>query len=153
MRPDEFTEALGLSQIPPGITLIALQIIIGWRLDGPLGVILSLLGLLLPSIGLTILLTASYAEVSSSHLTGLALRGVIASVAAMGVVMAARIGRSPLGASAKEGRLSLALSLAVLVATALAYVLLHPPAFGVFIGAGVTMAVLGGLRRRISRTS
>lgn len=151
MRPEEYTEAWALSQLPPGINLIAFQAIIGFRMGGALGVLLSLIGLLLPSIGVTILFTAFYAAISRSHLTGLALRGVIAAVAGMGVVMALRIGRPPLSASAKEGRLSMSISVGVLIAAIVAYVVLRAPAVVVFVGAGAAMVVLSGVRRRTVR--
>ena len=58
----EFTRDWSLCQIAPGINLFALTILIGRRLDGVRGILLSLFGLLLPSVVLTILITAFYAR-------------------------------------------------------------------------------------------
>src|SRR5438094_7868654 len=54
----EFTREWTLCQLAPGINLLALAILIGRRLGGARGVALALLGLLLPSVGVTIVMTA-----------------------------------------------------------------------------------------------
>src|SRR5438105_7826591 len=53
----EFTRAWALVQIAPGINLLALTILIGRRTLGAKGIALALLGLLLPSVTVTVLLT------------------------------------------------------------------------------------------------
>ena len=99
MTADEYSEAWGMCQIPPGINLLALATLIGWRLDRAWGVVLALAGLVLPSSIVTVALTSAYLLVSSWHLTAVVLRGVTAGVAGMGLVMAFRIvppaGRQP----------------------------------------------------------
>src|SRR5688572_24327263 len=70
---DEFTRAWAVCQIAPGINLLSVTILIGWRLRRALGVVLALSGLLLPSVSVTILLTALYAEVQALPLIQAAL--------------------------------------------------------------------------------
>ena len=58
IEAEEFNRLFALVQIAPGINLLALTILIGKRLLGGRGILLSLFGLLLPSVGMTTLLTA-----------------------------------------------------------------------------------------------
>lgn len=148
MGPGEFTEAWGLCQIPPGINLLALSALIGWRLAGPLGTVWALAGLLIPSVTVTVLFSAAYSWISGSHWTALGLRGVVAGVAGIGIFMTIRLIGPPLKASASEGRGSLFGSVMVLTVAALSYLLLHPPVVLMFAGAGTAMTLLGWARRR-----
>ena len=51
---DDFTRYWGICQIAPGINILGLVILIGWRVAGAAGALLSLTGLLLPSAALTV---------------------------------------------------------------------------------------------------
>src|SRR6185436_14470028 len=60
---EDFTRYWGICQIAPGINILGLVILIGWRVAGALGALLSVGGLLVPSAGITIALTAIYAGI------------------------------------------------------------------------------------------
>ena len=47
----------------PGINLLCMTILVGWRLAGLAGALISLAGLLLPSVSITIVMIALYADV------------------------------------------------------------------------------------------
>ncbi len=97
----EFGRLCGLVRLAPGINLLALAVLLGRRVGGTRGIALSLLGLLLPSVTLTILLTAGYAQVQKLALVQSALRGIVPAVAGLGFLTAWQIARPLL---ARSGR-------------------------------------------------
>ncbi len=56
----DYSEIIGIGQITPGINILAYTILIGYRLAGWKGSLLSVLGLILPSALITILLSSIY---------------------------------------------------------------------------------------------
>lgn len=148
MSEHEYARAWSLCQVPPGINLIALAILIGRRLDGVRGLLLALTGLLVPSVLVTVVFTAVFAAVRGSHLANAGLRGMIAGVAGIGILMAIRIALPLLKASAADGRLSLAASATVLLAAVVAFLIVRPTVVVMFLAAGMAMIALGWARRR-----
>ncbi len=59
VTPDEFAEYLTVAQILPGPNLINMSVYLGYRLCGPLGTVLGLLGLALPGSVLAVIVAAS----------------------------------------------------------------------------------------------
>src|SRR5215471_9437348 len=60
LSDDDFVRYWGICQIAPGINILGLVTLIGWRVAGAPGALLSLCGLLLPSAAITIALTSIY---------------------------------------------------------------------------------------------
>src|SRR5947209_2752722 len=60
---EEYTRLWSLCILTPGINLVALTILIGRKLGGAWGIVISLAGLLLPSAIITCLLTAGFKTV------------------------------------------------------------------------------------------
>ena len=60
LSEEEFLETVVLSRVTPGITILAQVVLIGRKVDGPRGIIAGLIGMLLPSITITILLARLY---------------------------------------------------------------------------------------------
>src|SRR5215467_11767039 len=58
LTDDDFTRYWGICQIAPGINILGLVVLIGWRDAGAPGALLSLGGLLLPSAAITVSLTS-----------------------------------------------------------------------------------------------
>lgn len=146
LSDEEFTRDWAICQIVPGINLLGLTTLIGWKLAGALGVALSLLGLLLPSVAITVLLTALYTSISGLAVVRAALRGVIPATAGLGLLLALKLAQPILAESRREGRASLAVSCAVLLASGALMALWSPPVVGVLWGAGVLVAVAGWRR-------
>ena len=117
LSEEEFTRDWALVQIVPGINLLALTILIGKRVAGWRGVAACLLGLLLPSVMITILLTASYAQIQRQPLMQAALRGIVPATVGLGLVTAVQMARPILAASRKTGAFSLLVALFTLVAS------------------------------------
>lgn len=148
IAPDEFNRMFALVQIAPGINLLALNILIGKRLRGWRGIVLSLFGLLLPSVVLTTLLTAGYAHVQHTALARNALRGFLPATVGLGVFTAAQMAHTNLLAAKKEGPLSVGLSLGILMTSGLMVGLLGWAVLPVLFLAGCVQAVATGRRRR-----
>jgi chromate transporter len=136
---DAFSGAWALSQLAPGINLLALTVLLGRRLDGARGIAVCLLGLLLPSTLITLLLTGFYAHVRHSLIVKAALHGVVPASVGLGLLTAWQLVRPPLVAAHRRGRL--ALGLVLLLGSALAMALFRPPVVLILLGA----ALLGAL--------
>src|SRR5690349_20786063 len=98
----EFTRYWGICQIAPGINILGITILIGWRVAGALGATAALFGLLLPSVSITIALTAFYASIRDLPVIQSALRGVVPATCGLGLQMAWRMARPPIEESQRE---------------------------------------------------
>ncbi|MBV9850252.1 MAG: chromate transporter [Armatimonadetes bacterium] len=139
----EYVHDVALAQLSPGINLLGLTILIGRRLGGVGGIFVSLLGLLLPSVTITVLMTAAYARLQHLPAVQSALRGVIPATVGLGLLTAANLARALLAAARREGRMSLCFSLILLAGSGLVLALWHPPVILVLCGAGLLGAVAG----------
>lgn len=72
----EFTEAWALSQLSPGIHLVALAGLLGRRIAGLRGVLVSVAGMMVPAAVITALATAFLGEIAQQPLTIAALAGI-----------------------------------------------------------------------------
>ena len=137
---EEFSLYWGIVQIAPGINLLGQTVLIGKRVAGILGAIVALIGLLLPSIAITILITAAYATIRTQPLVVAALHGIIPATVGVGIVLVIQMLKPPVVASYREGWWHLGVSVAVLVGAPLLLVLLNLPAIVVLWGAGFCCA-------------
>lgn len=149
----EFTRAWAVCQIAPGINLLSVTILIGWRLRRALGVALALTGLLLPSVSVTILLTALYAEVQDLPQIKAALRGIIPATVGLGLLLGARLAQPLLKVGWREGYGSFATGIAILVGSALLVGLLNVSVLWVIWGAGFLGALGHSVRVRMARST
>lgn len=138
---DEFNRDWALCQMTPGINLLALTILMGRRVAGQRGIALSLLGLLLPTVTATILLTIGYARIRDSRLVQSALHTVIPATVGLGLYTAFTMGRPLLIAAHSEGRGSLLFALALLAGSAGAALTGKVPVALILAGAGAISAV------------
>ena len=72
----EFMESYSLSQLSPGIHLIALAALLGHRLAGVPGVLVSVAGMMVPAAIITVALSAALVGITGHPLTDAALAGV-----------------------------------------------------------------------------
>ncbi len=138
----EFSHFWSLVQLAPGINLLALIILIGRATAGLRGSVLALLGLLLPSVAITVALTASYSHFQHSagvrHATG----GVIPAIVGLGLVTAWQIARPLLGrvspnTSRRDGQAGLTFHLLLLVGSGVAAWKAHLPVIVILLAAGL----------------
>jgi chromate transporter len=135
-------------QVVPGINLLGLTILIGRRVAGPAGVVIALVGLLLPSATITVLLTACYAHVQSRPQMRAALHGMVPAIVGLGMLTAWQMAWPYLVTSRREGKASLALSLALLAGSGLAAARLGWPVVLVLAVAGGIGAIASWWRAR-----
>lgn len=141
----EFARFWSLVQLAPGINLMALTVLIGKRTAGARGIAPALAGLLLPSAGVTILLTACYQRVQDAPPVRDALHGIIPATVGLGLVTAWQIARPLL--DRRAGRGSFAVSLALLLASMAAAQWGHLPVLVILLGAGMVGAAWAWGRR------
>ena len=136
---DEIGHFWNLCLFTPGINLIALTILIGRKLGGARGIVVSLAGLLLPSAAVTCALTAGFEVVQHSTVIHAVLRGVVPATAGVMGVVAFGFAQPIMRRARREGVRSLSLSGAIMLGAALALILVRLPVAVVLVG----VALLG----------
>ena len=115
---EEFNRHWALCQMTPGINLIGLTIIIGKQIAGWRGIVICLVGMLLPSAFLTVLLTAGFLVIRDLPTVKGALRGILPATVGLGLVTACQMTNVPLRKSWQRGRWQLLFALALLLGSA-----------------------------------
>ena len=114
-EPVEYAELSAMVQLVPGMNLLALTTLIGWRLGKTAGLLVSLAGLLLPSVSISLAMSAAYLGVQSLSVTQAALRGVVPAMAGVSVATLWRTVLPVVAARRREGAAGLGLSVLVLL--------------------------------------
>lgn len=151
MTEDDFARSWGVCQIAPGINLVGMTILIGWRIRGAMGVALALFGLLFPSVTITILMTALYHHFQDSEAVRAAFQGIVPGTIGLGLLLAWRTARPLLKDSRREGRSSFGLSLILLASTSALVSLTHIPVVVVLWSAGLVCGLAAWLRSKRPR--
>ncbi len=141
LTPEEFTRDWALCQVAPGINLLAMTTLIGKRVAGIPGVVAALLGLLVSSVAITVLITASYAQIKTRPEVQSALLGVIPATVGLGLITACQMAKSELITSKKEGSGSFLLALTLLIICGLAVRFWNLPVILVLFAAGIISAL------------
>lgn len=136
---DEMGRFWSLCQLTPGINLVALTILIGRKLGGPWGIVVSLAGMLLPSATATCFLAAGFEVVQHSPVIHAVLRGVIPATAGIMAIVAVNFAQPLIRRARKEGLHSLSISGGLMLISALALIVLKFSIILVLVG----VAVLG----------
>lgn len=140
MSAREFGEAWALSQLSPGIHLVALAGLIGRRVAGWRGVIASVAGMMIPAAAITVALTAGHGLIAESPLARAALSGIAPVAGGMTIAAAGLLVR----AAARHGRAHLVMDLAVAFAAVLAAIVFAvPPLAAIVAGALIGTVALG----------
>lgn len=113
---EEYANYWGIVQIAPGINILGQTILIGYRIAGVVGAIMALAGLLIPSVAITIVITAAYTIVREQPVINAVLRGIIPATVGVGLLLALQMIWPPLRTSRHEGRSTLVLSIIVCLA-------------------------------------
>jgi chromate transporter len=149
MSAREFGEAWALSQLSPGIHLVALAGLVGRRAAGWRGVVAAVAGMMIPAAAITVALTAGYGVIAASPAARAALAGIAPVTGGMTIATAALLVR----ASARRGRTHLATDVAVSVGFVGAAAFVGVPTLAA-IGAGALIGALAlGRERSTSRES
>ncbi len=146
LSEEEFTRAWALVQISPGINLIKLTLLIGYKLRGWPGLLVALAGLLLPSAVVTVLMTAGLAAVREQPVVAAAMRGVVPATIGLSIALGLQMAWPLLRAARKEGRASIIAHLLIILAALLLLVIAHAsPLLALGLGGAAGVLVLGRL--------
>lgn len=141
----EFTESWALSQLSPGMHLLALAGFIGQRIAGVRGVIVSVAAMMIPAALITAVLTAFFGQIATEPLAIAALGGVAPVAGGMTIGMALITARPML----QRGRM-LIVNIG-LVAVAFAILMVNPAlTVAVIVAAGLFGALFLGRERPTS---
>ncbi len=119
MDEEEFVRAWALAQISPGINLVKLTALIGYQLRGWPGLIAAMAGLLLPSGGVTAIMTAGFSVIRSQPLIQAAMRGILPATIGLSLAMGVQMAQPLLTQARHEGRLRLSAHLLIMACAAL----------------------------------
>jgi len=114
MDEETFVRSWALAQVSPGINLIKLTVLIGHRLRGWAGVAAAVLGLILPSGGITALMTAGFAIIRDQPLVRAALKGILPATIGLSIAMGLQMAQPLFVRARREGPPQMAISLAIL---------------------------------------
>jgi chromate transporter len=141
LSAEEFTEHFALCQMSPGINLLALMILLGRRTGGAFGIAIALTGFLLPSVAITMLVTACYAHIQQVEWVKAATRGIIPATVGVGLVVSGQMALPMLKAARRDGLWTLGFYCA-LIAASIAIERQFPRAvLGVLLGGGALGAL------------
>lgn len=138
---EEFAHLWNLCILTPGINLIALTVLIGKKLGGIWGIVVSLAGMLLPSAAITCLLTVLFQQIEHIAAVQAVLRGVVPATGGIMLLVGLNFALPLIRKAYKAGILYMLGSSAIIIACALAVILLKLTVIAVVLGA----VVLGAL--------
>lgn len=144
----ELTQYWALCQMSPGINLFGLTILLGRKTGGTPGMFAALAGLILPSISITILMTAAYAYVRNASATQAALRGLLPATIGLGLVATIQMVRSLAVAARKEGTDTVIVSAVALIGSGAVIAVWHLPVIVALMGSALICALHAWLRSR-----
>ena len=145
VTPREFTESWALSQLSPGIHLVALAGLLGRQIAGARGIAVAVIAMMLPAALITAVVTAFFGEIAQQPLTVAALAGIGPVAGGMTIGLALTMARPVL----QRGRYAI-LDLAVIGAAFGALVTGAAQTIVVIVVAGAFGAVLLGRERPTS---
>lgn len=137
LEPEEYNRYWVLSTMAPGINLVALTVLIGRKLGGTRGIVVSLVGLLVPSAAITCLLTAGFLSVERFPVVQAMLRGVVPATAGLMLVMGIKYAQPLIKEGRAEGTLRLLLGLLIAFLALLVIVLFQVAIPFVLVGAAL----------------
>lgn len=144
IEPNAFAQMWAIVQFAPGINLIAMAILIGNTLGGAAGVLVSLVGMLLPSAGITVAMTAAYVSVREQPAAQKVLRGITPALVGMSVAMMWRFLGAAVSSLRGRGAGSIGFGMAIVFAT-MALTLLRVPVLVSYLVGALALGVAYGV--------
>jgi chromate transporter len=141
----EFTESWALSQLSPGIHLVALAGLLGRQIAGIRGAVVSVAGMMVPAALITAIITAFFGRIAQEPLTIAALAGIGPVAGGMTIGLALTMARPVL----QRGRYAI-LDVAVIVASFAILIAGAAQTVVVIVAFGALGAVLLGRERPTS---
>ncbi|MGE5265132.1 MAG: chromate transporter [Acidobacteriota bacterium] len=141
----EFLRTWALAQIAPGINLLKLTVMIGYRLRGWPGVVAAVAGLLVPSAAVTVVMTAGFAILRSQPLVQAIMKGILPATIGLSLAMSAQMAQPVFAGARREGRVRLGAHLFILLGAALLLAVGRVSPVVILLLAGIAAAVLFAL--------
>ena len=132
---EEFTHLWNLCILTPGINLVALTVLIGRKLGGWWGIVVSLAGMLLPSATITCLLAAGFKLVQNTPTVQAIVRGVVPATGGIMLLVGLNFALPLIRRGYKEGVLYLLGGSVLIIACALAVIVLKLSVIVIVLGA------------------
>jgi chromate transporter len=145
MDEEEFLRTWALVQMAPGINLLKLTVLIGYKLRGWVGMVFAMVGLLLPSALATVLMTAGYDMVRGQPLVQAALKGLLPATIGLSLMMSFQMAQPLVKKAYKESPLRLTCNLLILASAGLLFGLANASPLAVLLGGGAAGAALFAL--------
>jgi chromate transporter len=137
----DLTRYWGICQIAPGINILGLVVLIGWRVDGALGALASLCGLLLPSAAITVALTSIYTGIREMPVVRSAIAGVVPATVGLGLLLSFTMLRPLINDARHNGRGSTLIAVVILLSATIVASLARTPVLAILWGAGAVSAI------------
>lgn len=137
LTAEEFSRDWALCQAAPGINLLCMTILVGRQVAGLPGALVAMVGLLLPSVTITIIMIALYADLRNLPVVQAALHGIVPATVGLGLLLTYNMAQPLITASHRESPVSLTVSIIIVVGSALAVVLWDLPVMLVLLSAGL----------------
>ncbi|GHO75394.1 hypothetical protein KSD_31650 [Ktedonobacter sp. SOSP1-85] len=122
---EEYMHYWNLCIFTPGINLVALTILIGRKLGGLRGILVSLVGMLVPSAAVTCLLTAIFTLIQGNAVVQAVMRGVVPATAGLMLLVGLRFAQPLFKQAQAEGSKTLIVSTILVLACAATIILLE----------------------------
>ncbi len=139
---NEFVRAWALAQIAPGINLLKLTVMLGYRLRGWPGLAAAVAGLLVPSAAVTVLMTAGFATIRSIPLVQAIMKGILPATIGLSLAMGAQMAQPLFTRAHQEGRARLGAHFLILLSAALVMAFTHVSPVFILLLAGVATVVV-----------
>ena len=137
MTEDEFVRSWALVQISPGINLIKLTVLIGYKLLGWSGIFAAVSGLLFPSATITVLMTAGYSFIKNIGWIQAVMKGIIPAAIGLSFAMCVQMAEPIFLAAKKEGYVLIVAYAVVLLLAAFFLWMYHFSPVYILLAAGV----------------
>lgn len=137
LTEEEYVRIVAMCQLAPGINIIAYTILIGKRLAGTTGIFVSLLGLIMPSVAITVGITALYASASGFPKVQSVLQTAFAAIFGISLATNWRNAKPIVLQNAKRGTWRLLFTLSIIIGSGILYIFFKIPV--------VILYLLGGL--------
>jgi len=141
LSDEDFARYWGICQVAPGINILGLVILIGFRIAGTWGALVSLTGLLLPSAAITVALTSIYASIRDVAMVRSAIAGVVPATVGLGLLLSFTMVRPLLTAAREDGRASTIVAVGLLLGSTIVASLARVPVLAILWGTGVLYAI------------
>lgn len=141
LSAEEFTRDWALCQAAPGINLLCMTILVGRQVAGLTGSLIAMVGLLLPSVILTIVMIALYADLRTLPVVQAALHGIVPGTVGLGLLLTFNMARPLLLSSYRESTGNLVIGALLLMGSAVTVLVWHLPVIVVLCSAGAIGAL------------